>query len=81
MKGQITRIQVVLGFGVRAPVDNKDLRDLLLPAVQVFVSSVPADMTEEEQQALARTQVSTASFVREFSLVQLPGDNEAPESE
>ena len=81
MKGQITRIQVVLGFRVRAPVDNKDLRGLLLPAVQVFVSSVPADMTEEEQQALARTQVSTASFIREFSLVQLPVDNEAPESE
>ena len=74
MKGPINRIQIGLVFGVTAPTNDNDLRGLLLPAVQVFVSSVPADLTEAQQEDLAKTQVSTASVVREFSLVHFPNE-------
>jgi len=74
MKGPINRIQIGLVFGVTAPTNDKDLSGLLLPAVQVFVSSVPADLDERQQEELANTQVSTASVVREFPLVHFPNE-------
>jgi len=74
MKGPIDRILIGLSFGVTAPTNDNDLRGLLLPAVQVFVSSVPADLTEAQQVELSNTQVSTASVVREFSLVHFPNE-------
>ena len=79
MKGPIDRIRTVLTFGVVAPTDDQDLRGLLLPAVQVFVSSVPADLDEGQQQELAQTQVSTAGVVREFSLVNFPAETKGDE--
>jgi hypothetical protein len=81
MKGPINRIQIVLSFGVRPPTNNQILIGLLLPAVQVFVSSVPADLDEGQQQELANTQVSTASVVREFSLVKFPDDHPVSDEE
>jgi len=81
MKGPINRILIGLSFGVRSPANAKDLRGLLLPAIQVYVSSVPADLKEEEQERLANTQVSTASVVREFSLVKFPDDHPVSDDE
>jgi hypothetical protein len=46
---------------------------LLLPAVQVYVSPVPADLPEEEQHKLAMQ--STAGFVRNYNLVGLNETN------
>jgi len=74
MKGPINRILIGVSYGVTAPTNDKNLVGLLLPAVQVYVSSVPADLTEDEQVALARTQVSTASVVREYPLVHFPNE-------
>lgn len=46
---------------------------LLLPAVQVHVSPVPADLSEDAQNALAMR--STAGFVRTYNLVELNETN------
>ena len=81
MKGPINRILIGLSFGVRTPNDNKDLSGLLLPAVQVYVSSVPADLSEDEQVRLANTQVSTASVLREYFLVKFPDDHPVSDDE
>jgi len=79
MKGPVDHILIGLIYGVTSPVNDNDVRGLLLPAVQVFVSTVPADLTEAQQEELASTQVSTASVVRQYPLVNFPaetrGDN------
>lgn len=79
MRGPVDRILIGLVFTSTAPTNDKELNGLLLPAVQISVSSVPADLDEAQQEELANTQVSTASIIREFPLVNFPaetkGDN------
>lgn len=81
-RGPISDIRILLSYAVTpVPIPNPDVSPmpipipagakLLLPAVQVFVSSVPADLTEAAQNALVDTQVSTAGSVREYPLVDL----------
>jgi hypothetical protein len=54
---------------------------LLLPAVQAAVMPVARDLTEAQQEELGRTQATTAGFIRDYSLVNIPqvfapGDDE-----
>lgn len=74
MKGPINSIQLNLVFSASPSTDDKNLVGLLLPAVQAYVTSVPADLDEAQQEGLGDIQVSTAGVVREFSLVHFPGE-------
>lgn len=80
MQGPVASIQINLVYDVVASSDDKNLVGLLLPAVQAYVSTVPADLDEDQQVGLSQIQVSNAGVVREYSLVKFPsetrGDNE-----
>lgn len=54
---------------------------LLLPAVQVIASTVPNDLSEEEQLALGNTQAGSAGIIQEIALVRFPGEMAAGDEE
>ena len=69
---------ILIGLIITAlPRDNG--MALLLPAIQAAVVMVPNDLSEEEQNALALKQVSTAGVIRTYPLVFL--DNEVKATE